>query len=279
MFGDEIIDHYTETAEGYASMGITGTALLAYRDAPEQFRLYGLHEKSGKKIMDLGCGGGRSLNFLQKEFEGDPSAQFHGADISPAMIEQARDHAPKCSYHLINKQLLNEGRPGAIPVESNTYDLIFSSLVLLEIPSKEELINTLKEARRTLKPEGIFIASTGRTTVYDEDKEWVSVGIDFSAHELPFKSGDKVQVLIKEAQVEVTDFYWTEEDYEQAYEQAGFEILKKFYAGGKPEDKIDWRSEAQPGAEPFVFYVARPKPVQPSVPADLERPQPPRSRL
>lgn len=259
---EQVADHYTKTAKDYAAMGITGTALLAYRDAPEQFKIYGLHEKSGKKIMDLGCGGGRSLNFLQEEFKDDNSAEYHGVDVSQAMIEQAQKNAPQCSYHRINQAMLKQGQEQSIPVSDNTYDLVFSSLVLLEIPSKQELINTLSEVRRTMKPDGIFVASTGRTTLYDQDKDWISVGIDFEAHQLPFKSGDEVKVLIKEAQIEVTDFYWTEKDYEEAYEQAGFEILNKFYAAGKPEDKVDWRSEAQPGSEPFVFFVVKPKALE-----------------
>jgi len=246
-------DHYQDKAKEYAKMGIVGTAYLAYRDVPNLFNKYGLFSGNNKKILDFGCGSGRSLNFLKQHFHEDENVLV-GADISEVMIENAKEIHPHCNFHVVNR-LLTPSDKWSIP--DKTFDLVFSTLVLFEIPTLDEMTNTLKEIRRILKEDGLFIASTGTPHLYDQDKSWVSVQVDFNQTPAPFKSGDKIQVFIKEAQIYVTDYFWKESDYETAFANAGFSMLDKQKVLGNADDGFEWESENKEDSEPFVVYALR----------------------
>jgi len=84
-------------ARAYATLEFPGTYYLAFRDLPALIRRY----NHGSRALDFGCGTGRSTRFLK-----NLGLRVIGADISQAMLDQARALDPAGEYHLIRENTL-----------------------------------------------------------------------------------------------------------------------------------------------------------------------------
>lgn len=239
MFNKVFTNDYQKKSEAYAKhRKEEGTLMLAYRSFGG---IFSKHIKNGNKAIDIGSGTGRSRKFLQEVgFDAD------GVDIDPAMIAKAKseDIENKKKYELIEN--------GVIPHRSSKFDLAFSSLVVLEIPTMEELIFYFKEAERVMKFEGILIVLTVTDDFYKH--QWVSVDTNYPENISP-KSGDKVKVKIKEIDLELFDYYWTRKDYINAAQSASLCMVDEHYPIGSKNDNIQWISECD--YPPFAIYVFR----------------------
>lgn len=99
----------------------------------------------GDRVLDLGCGNGRFSEIFPEDID------YIGVDNSEKMIEIAKKRYPKSKFCLADA--LN------LPFPENFFDVIFSLAVIHHIPSEEFRLRFLKEAKRVLKPGGIFILS------------------------------------------------------------------------------------------------------------------------
>jgi 2-polyprenyl-3-methyl-5-hydroxy-6-metoxy-1,4-benzoquinol methylase len=109
----------------------------------------GLRLPAGR-ALDFGCGIGRLTQALGKRFE-----EIHGVDVSETMITLARRHdclGDKCIYHL-------NFRPHLGVFDSNSFDFVYSSLVLQHIPPGLAL-HYVAEFVRVLKPGGLAVFQT-----------------------------------------------------------------------------------------------------------------------
>ncbi|MCC8406185.1 MAG: class I SAM-dependent methyltransferase [Rickettsia endosymbiont of Sceptobius lativentris] len=102
-----------EQADLYTGIKSAASRYLSYRDLPELLKQY-VH---GTKALDYGSGIGFSTQFLLEQ-----GYEVTGVDVSSAMLEKAQKTLPKVKFSLIKN--------GELPYPSNTYDLIFSSLIL-----------------------------------------------------------------------------------------------------------------------------------------------------
>lgn len=100
--------------------------------------------RPGDKVLDLGCGNGRLLEFLKNK-----EVDYIGVDNSEKLIEIAKSKYPK------NRFLVAEGL--SLPFPKNYFDKIYSIAVFHHLPSKEFRLLFLKEAKRVLKPAGLLI--------------------------------------------------------------------------------------------------------------------------
>ena len=207
---------------------------LAYRDVPALIRS---SFNEGKIALDYGCGTGISSEFLESM-----GFQVDGVDVSSEMLNQAKSKFPTSNF----KQVTN----GSIPFESDRYDLIFSSFVLFEIGSKKEIANYLLEAKRVLNERGVFVLVAGSGKMYSED--WLVFSTDFPENK-QLSSGDEAKIFLPVEGIEFTDFYWTEKDYQQLFEEAGLSVLETHYPLGKEDDPYDWKEEVR--SSPYVIYV------------------------
>jgi len=108
--------------------------------------------KKGQKILDLGCGtGALTLRAAQK------GAKVKGIDINPQMLEIAQKQAIKKNL-LQNINLCEIGIAELRREKSDSYDVVMSGLCFSEL-TEDELIYTLKEVKRILKPEGILLVA------------------------------------------------------------------------------------------------------------------------
>ena len=79
-------------ARSYAELGFPGTYGLAFRDLPALFA----RQVSGRRALDFGCGTGRSTRFLR-----GLGLEAIGADVSPPMLERARQLDPAGDYRAV----------------------------------------------------------------------------------------------------------------------------------------------------------------------------------
>ena len=106
--------------------------------------------KKGQKVLDLGCGtGALTLRAAQK------GAKVKGIDINPQMLEIAQKRAIKKNL-VQNIELCEMGVAELGSEESKSYDVVMSGLCFSEL-SEDELIYTLKEIKRILKPGGFLL--------------------------------------------------------------------------------------------------------------------------
>lgn len=161
------------------------------------------------------------------------------------MIAQSKHEDPGGCYSLIEN--------GRIPTSNSYYDLVFSTLVLLEIPTLQEMRDGFREIFRTMRPNGTFIVLTVNDDFYHHD--WVSINTDYPQNKNP-APGDVVTIRMKETGLELNDYYWRREDYRKVAEEAGFSIVEELQPLARHDDNtLPWVSEKY--FSPFFIFVMK----------------------
>jgi len=107
--------------------------------------------KEGEIVLDLGSGGGIDV-FLAAEKVGEKGKAL-GVDMTPEMIEKARENVKKGNYKNVEFRL---GEIEKLPIDDESIDVIISNCVINLSPDK---LATFKEAYRVLKPNGRMLIS------------------------------------------------------------------------------------------------------------------------
>lgn len=112
-------------------------------------RALGLEE--GETVVDLGSGGGIDA-FLAARLVG-PAGRVIGVDMTPKMIERARDNARRGGYSNVE---FRQGRLETLPVDDASVDAVTSNCVINLVPDKRAVFS---EIARVLKPGGRVVVS------------------------------------------------------------------------------------------------------------------------
>ena len=191
---------------------------LIFNELPPLFSKY----KTGKNALDFGCGTGYSTKFLKSY-----GFKTTGVDINPEMIKIAKQKDAKGEYITVIDDI--------IPFKEKTFDLVFSSFVLLEINSLKTIQSVLYEINRVLKVGGKFFAVLNNKNMYS--KNWPSVNTNFLQNK-HLKSGQKVKIQFLDKNFSIEDYYWTEDDYLKAMKKANLEFCEIYNKIGNRDSPI-----------------------------------------
>ncbi len=107
--------------------------------------------EEGEIVLDLGSGAGFDC-FLAANKVGE-KGQVIGVDMTPEMIDKARENAEKGGYRNVE---FRQGEIENLPIENDSVDVIISNCVINLSPEKKQVFN---EAYRVLKSGGRLVVS------------------------------------------------------------------------------------------------------------------------
>jgi len=100
-------------------------------------------------LLDMGCGGGKNVLNLKRQFN------VTGVDLSPTMLEQARDLNPECSFVQGDMRTVRLDR---------TFDAVLMDDAISYMSCLADFVLAFRTASAHLNPGGVLIATPDVTT-------------------------------------------------------------------------------------------------------------------
>ncbi len=137
------------------------------------------------RALEIGCGPGRLMKPLSRHF-----GEIHGVDVSDEMIRlagQRLSDVPHAHVHATNGASLQK-------FADESFDFVYSYAVFQHIPSRDVVLEYMREIRRVLKPGGIFRGQFNGLPHGDDTNTWS--GVAFSAADIrAFTRDNGLQLL------------------------------------------------------------------------------------
>ncbi|MBU0612771.1 class I SAM-dependent methyltransferase [Patescibacteria group bacterium] len=197
-----------------------------YRDWAE-FSDFEKFLKTGVSVLDVGCGNGRLLHFLNRY-----RVKYVGIDVSSKLLKIAKQLVDEKICTSITSHSFIEASAEKLPFADRTFDIAFAIASLYHIPSKELRQRSINEISRVLKPGGVFIMTywnmwerSRRTLIYNNitDKLVGKSNLDFFDANKPWKN-PKGQVL-----AERFCHAFTLREIERLSKKSSFRTVDKYY--------------------------------------------------
>jgi ubiquinone/menaquinone biosynthesis C-methylase UbiE len=153
--GGWMTDDSAERYDTQVEVLLNGTANAMRRQAlPELYEAFAGRDQRKLRLLDVGCGTGRFLDFVKQTW---PRLQITGLDMSDAYIRHAKRHLRRSRTSFI------VGKAEEIPLLDNSQDAVTSIFLFHELPPKVRR-TALRECARVLKPGGrlVFLDSLQR---------------------------------------------------------------------------------------------------------------------
>ena len=182
-----------------------------------EFKKYFSKIKNKKiKILDIGCGNGRLINFLD---ELNLNYEYFGIDNSVEQIKNAKKNfINKKNINFLEADILN------IPFNNNEFDFIFCIATFHHLPSIENKNNALRETRRVLRDGGLIFMTNWNLF----QKKYLANTIRYLKHSfIPWKNNN--------GEVLANRYYYafTKKELENIFEKNNFEILENNFSESK----------------------------------------------
>jgi len=116
----------------------------SFAGVANHFPLGGINE--GETVLDLGCGAGTDL-LIAAQMAG-PGGRAIGIDLTPSMVERARQSAAEMGLDTVE---IHEGLIERLPLPDESVDVVISNGVIDLVPDKDAVFS---EVKRVLKPGG-----------------------------------------------------------------------------------------------------------------------------
>ena len=123
----------------------------ALRDKLLPFVLDGV-DLDGAQVLEIGPGFGAGTSWLAQR-----AGSVTAVEFEPRLAEKVRQRVPEA--RVINAS------GAAMPLEDASYDVVVCTTMLHHVPTTQEQDALLAEARRVLKPGGVFCGSDSRSSV------------------------------------------------------------------------------------------------------------------
>jgi glycosyltransferase involved in cell wall biosynthesis/ubiquinone/menaquinone biosynthesis C-methylase UbiE len=175
-----------------------------------------------EKALDFGCGPGRLTQALAGHFR-----EVHGVDIAPSMIAKAHElnkYGGRCVYHL-------NDRPDLRLFDANTFDLVYSWLVLQHMP-KQLALGYISEFARVTKPGGVMVFQI------PDRRQQARPGANVGREDLPMEFWQGLEPIMLMCETPYTEVV-------KVLEEAGARVI---------EAEEDGRADP---TVVFCYYVAR----------------------
>ena len=152
--------------------------------------------QNGWTMLDIGCGGGATLQRLLKRSK---NAMVYGIDISEESVAKAK----KVNADVLDKQVfVTQGSAEKLPYKDGMYDLVTAVETVYFWPN---LSDCLQEVRRVLKPGGRFAIMV---EVIDNDSKWTDVVEGMTAY-----SPEELKKMLDDAGFIKTEFHRKKPSY------------------------------------------------------------------
>lgn len=113
--------------------------------------------RAGDRVIDLGCGPATQLAMAARL---NPDTHFTGLDLSEQMLQRATAHCR--DMQLGNVEFQRQNISSLTDFESNSVDVVMSTVALHHLPQLADLESTFAEVARVLKPDGgLYIVDFG----------------------------------------------------------------------------------------------------------------------
>jgi SAM-dependent methyltransferase len=149
------------------------------------------------RALEIGCGPGRLVKPLSRYF-----GEIHGVDVSDEMISLARERLsdiPHAHFHATNGASLAQ-------FADESFEFVYSYAVFQHIPSRDVVLEYMREIRRVLKLGGVFHGQFNGLAHSSDTNTWS--GVVFSADDIrAFTRDNGLQLLNLDG--EHTQYMWT----------------------------------------------------------------------
>jgi len=175
------------------------TATETVNSLETELRRVPAQERASWIALEIGCGPGRLMRPLSRHF-----AQIHGVDVSDEMVALAREKLRDIPN--AHPQVCDGARLTAFA--DHSIDFVYSYAVFQHIPSREVVLEYLREIKRVLKPGGLARLQLNGLPRSLDDQYTTWSGARFAPSEiLAFAQDHDIQVLALEGAS--TQYMWT----------------------------------------------------------------------
>jgi SAM-dependent methyltransferase len=174
---DLIYSRYAETRPNHPSPTQARELLSGCEPVFSKLYLPLLPEKKDARILDLGCGYGEFVYFLQRK----GYTNVRGVDLNDTQLEVGRS---------LGVRNIERGDATSVLSESGEWFDVISAIDFLEHVPKNQILGVLEQVHASLRPGGCFVCQVPNLSAFYNPLFYM----DFS-HETPFTASSIKQAL------------------------------------------------------------------------------------